>query len=142
MATAVSDIFKVTMAIMDELSSNGEAVTSDTEEYKNRAVPILNILIGECYPYSQENKGDRNKFRAVTSFDDYVTGIDKVLAIAVIPYGLAANLLVDENPTSASFFQQRYEELLARFGRERLGEWEAIEDVYSTTNEYNNFARW
>ena len=46
-----------------------------------------------------------------------------------MPYGLAAHLLIDENPTVAAFFQQRYEELLDKLGNVPA-EFEPIEDVY------------
>ena len=58
-----------------------------------------------------------------------------------IVHHLAAHLLIDENPTSASFFQQRYDELKAKL---RLGfpaEFEPIEDIYGGLG-CGDFARW
>ena len=79
----------------------------------------MNVLIGECYPYSEDFvPGRRSGWTPVYSTDDYINGIDETLASTVMPYGLAASLLVDENPTAANFFQQRYEGLLNRFGKE------------------------
>lgn len=63
-----------------------------------------------------------------------------------MPYGLAAHLLLDENPTAASFFNQRYEELKAslRAGLPTMSE--DIEDVYGSgcggIEPYNEFGMW
>lgn len=130
------DVFKSAMALMDEMDSN------DYGEYTVRAVNILNGLIQECYPYSDTYvKPTKARSRSVAemlqvediteatdplNLDDYIT-------FTVLPYGLAAHLFIDDNPTSAQFFQQRYEELLERLKREgMLAESEDIYDVYSS----------
>jgi hypothetical protein len=40
--------------------------------------------------------------------------IDDVTAMTVLPYGLAAQFMVHEDPGKANFFQQRYEELMLK----------------------------
>ena len=48
--TTAQEVFEKSMSLMDELNeSTGAADTSDTKEYKNRTVAILNILGGELY---------------------------------------------------------------------------------------------
>jgi len=62
-----------------------------------------------------------------------------------MPYGLAANLLIDENPAAASYFQQRYEDLLNKKKSRAKADIGSIEDVYSGANggiEYGWFANW
>ena len=54
---------------------------------------------------------------------------------------LAANLLVDENPTAASFYQQRYEELRALFVSRLKASVEDIDMLYGGVGE-GRFARW
>lgn len=138
----VSDVFDASMALMDELDNTGSSDTSDTTEYKYRTPAIMNVLIGECYPYSEDFvPGRRSGWTPVYSTDDYINGIDETLASTVMPYGLAASLLVDENPTAANFFQQRYEGLLNRFGKELPSEWETIVDVYGGL-ENGEFGSW
>lgn len=61
--------------------------------------------------------------------------------LSALPYGLAANLLVDENPAAASFYQQRYEELRAVYLARRRTDLEDIELLYGGV-EQGNFARW
>ena len=58
-----------------------------------------------------------------------------------MPYGLAAHLLIDENPDMASFFNQRYQELLNQFRYSIPVESEDIQDLYGGI-EYGYFARW
>ena len=128
----VSDVFDAAMSIMDELNDSGEAQTTDTQEYKNRTLPIMNVLISECYPYSdsKDTTNPDSAWRAVTEFDDSLYKIDDTIALGIMPYGLAANLLVDENPSAASFYQARYEERLKEKSRRVRASVEDIEDIY------------
>ena len=146
--TNAQTVFDIAMGMMDEVM-NGLTDTSDTKEYKDRTLLILNALAGELYPYSDTYTTDgvdgrpivdniRN-FRAPIGLDDYICR-------TVMPYGLAAHLLLDENPSAASFFQQRYEELLRmlRAGGIPKGS-EDIEDVYGACggiSPYNEFSAW
>jgi len=140
----VSDVFDSAMALMDELDDTGSSDTTDTTEYRNRTPAIINVLIGECYPYSEDFVAGsrRSGWTAVSSVDDYIDGVDDTLCMTVMPYGLAASLLVDENPTAANYFQQRYEGLLNRFAREvPASAWESVEDVYGGI-EYGEYGIW
>ena len=128
----VSAVIDAAMSIMDALSDSGEAETADTQEYKNRTLPIMNVLISECYPYSDSKdltKPD-SAWRAVTEFDDSLYKIDDTIALGIMPYGLAANLLVDANPFAASFYQARYEELLRGKALRVRASVEDIDDIY------------
>ena len=51
MSTTAQWVFDKAIYLMDEQNeSSGATVTSDTNEYKLRTVPILNVLRGELYP--------------------------------------------------------------------------------------------
>ena len=134
--TDISLIFDITMGLMDELSNTGAARTDDTKEYEHRTPAIMNILI-EDY---QTLTGSEKRWTPVESFSDGVN-VDTGYAVGVMPYGLAANLLVDENPTAANFYQQRYEEMRAQFARRRPAESSQIYDFYGGI-EYGQFGRW
>ena len=127
-------IFEHTMALIDELNDAGEADHADTAEYKNKTLPILNILQGELYPYSDTYKRRNDRKRPVLypleSLEDTIN-LDDYICQTVLPYGLASHLLVDENPTMAAFFQQRYEELKAGLRNGIPGMSEDIVDVYA-----------
>lgn len=138
-------VFEKAMHLMDEVNeSTGAADTADTKEYKNRTLPILNILRVECFPCSDTFKVSKpGKRPTCRSIDDFETpiGMDDTICQGVLPYGLAAHLLIDENPDMASFFNQRYQELLNQFRYSIPAETEDIEGLYGGI-EYGYFARW
>ena len=145
--TTPQRIFDIAMGLMAEVNdSTGSTDFSDTKEYKVRTLLILNALRGELYSYSDtyqaEEGGTRPICRFISGFDE-VVWLDDYICQSVLPYGLAAQLLLDENTTAASFLQQRYEELrdgLAS-GMPRVSE--SIEDCYGVvSNPYNHFSRW
>lgn len=147
--TTAQEVFEYAMTLMDELNeANGRADTSDTKEYKNRTLAILNILRGQLYPYSDTYEtGERGKRPIAAKVTDFTSpiGLDDYICQSVLPYGLAAHLLMQEDPTSANFFQQRYDELLSMLARGMPAESEDIEDVYGGNgglSPYNEFGMW
>ena len=142
--TKVSYIFDQAIKLMDEQSDSGMSVWSDTNEYQYRAIAILNTLLGECYPYSDtytiDTPGKRPIVTPVFSMDDVVQ-LDDSLAKTVLPYGLAAELMKNDDPALGNYFLQRYQELLARHSKTLPAQWEVIEDVYGVSDSYS-FARW
>jgi hypothetical protein len=114
------DVFMKAMSLMDETSSDGTFAGYD-DEYKKKAWPILTILQSELLPLSVDT--------------DDITGenstllVDDRTARIVLPYGLAAHLLLSENVQSASFFNDRYEELK----RKKKATIASITDVYGVT---------
>lgn len=149
MATNAQWIFDTTMGLIDEVNEQtGSTDTTDTREYKVRTLFILNTLRGELYPYSDTFKdiepGKRPIVSIIENFDDDID-LDDYICQTVMPYGLAAHLLLDENPTSAAYFNERYEELKAQLARGLPQTSEDIEDVYSNYRDglgYGWFSRW
>jgi hypothetical protein len=144
--TTAQDVFDAAMGLMDEVNeTTGETDTVDTKEYKNRTLFILNILRGELYPYSdgydRDTDGARPIARIVEDFDSGLP-LDDYICQTVLPYGLAAHLLLDENPSAAAFYNQRYEELKAQLSRGLPSVSEDIYDVYGGGLRYNEFSRW
>lgn len=138
------EVFNRAIKLMDEQSESGAAMWSDTEEYQNRAIEILNALINECYPYSDtyvvDTPGKRPVCIPILSLDDEVN-LDDGIAGTVLPYGLAAELAKNDDAALGNYFLQRYQELLARFSRTIPSEWDAIEDVYGGV-QFTQFSRW
>lgn len=147
------DVFQRAITMMDELNDAGKYKHEDTVEYQNRTLAILNILQNELYMYSdtfpkyQEwDTGRRPVLMPLTSLGEEID-LDDYCAGTVLPYGLAAHLLLDENPSSAGFFQQRYDELKAALmrGAGKTNVSEDIEDIYGPKggiHPYNEFSRW
>ena len=145
MSTTAQWIFDKAMHLMDEGNeATGSTDTTDTKEYKNRTLAILNILRVECFPASDtcpaREAGKRAVCPEILDFETEI-GLDDGICQGVLPYGLAAHLLLDENPDTASFFQQRYEEALvfARRGLSAAGE--DIVNLYGGI-EMGQFSRW
>ena len=145
--TTAQRVFDIAMGLMDEVNeTTGATDTSDTLEYKVRTLLILNALRGELYPYSDTfptpENGKRPIVGVIETFGD-VIDLDDYICQTVMPYGLAAQLLADENPNVAGFLQQRYEELRDGLARGLPQEAGAIEDIYGVLNHpYNEFSRW
>ena len=143
-STTVQQIFDLTINLIDSVSDEGLTDTEDTLDYKNRTLGILNNIQQRLYKYSDTYKARKPGKRAVLpmleSFDD-VVNLDDYIAQTVIPNGLAAILLLTEDPQQANFFQQVYEELIRGLGEGLSVESEDIEDLYGNF-EYTEFGRW
>lgn len=138
-------VFEKAMHLMDEGNeSTGVADTADTRDYKHRTLPILNVLRIECFPYSDTyavtQPGKRPVCPEITDFECEI-GLDDGICQGVLPYGLAAHLLLDENPSLASYFQQRYEELLNALKKGMPTGSEDIVNLYGSI-EHCEYARW
>lgn len=140
MSTTAADVFDIAMGLIDEVHpapSTETSGTSDTEEYRLRTPQILTALQGELYffsdTYSCQSAEKRPVCTPVSSMTDTLD-LDDFLARSVLPYGLSAHLLLDENPSDASFFQQRYSEMLLQYAGRTPREAVPIEDVYGVAS--------
>ena len=118
-------IFDRAMQLMDE--QNGRL--GDTEDYRSRTLGILNILRHELYPYSDTFEVGENGKRVICpelKTMEQPIDLDDAVAQGVMPYGLAAHLLVGENDQMASFLFQRYAELVCGIGCRKSAVWEEI----------------
>jgi hypothetical protein len=147
------DVFQRAITMMDELNDAGQYKHDDTKEYQDRTLAILNVLQNELYPYSDTcpkyTEWETGRRPILLPLEDLYTEIDldDYCAGTVLPYGLAAHLLLDENPSAAGYFQQRYDELKAALmsGAGRPVASEDIVDVYGPCGgiyPYNEFSRW
>jgi len=146
MAVTPREVFELTVALMDELSwPAGEADVAENADFKARVLPILTLLQGECHPFCRDyaltEGGARPLIPPVTGFDDPIPGLDDTMCRTVLPYGLGAHLLLESNPSAASFFQQKYTENRALLASLLPLHPEQVEDVYGGV-EYGSFGRW
>jgi hypothetical protein len=96
------EIFITTMNLMDELSEDG-TYDGYPSEYKTKSWSILTMLQAELTPSSSTPT-------MITNQDSYLS-VDDRTALTVLPNGLAAHLLMNEDQNRASFFNARYDEL-------------------------------
>jgi len=124
----IREVLELSLGLMDEIE--------DEEAYEARAVPIMNVLQGEM----ARAAGIRGYRADSEDLDDYI-GLPEELMEGVAPYGLAAHLLLEENPALASYFSARYEELLMRYARGLEAEINNVTNLYGGI-EYGEFGRW
>lgn len=125
-----NEVFDLAVHLMDEQNeSNGKTRTQDTKEYEYRTISILNVLCSELYPYSdtypESETGKRPIIPILTGMDQGID-LDDAICRSVLPYGLAAHLLLGEDDAKASFFNQRYQELLSQLKSRSMAVWEDI----------------
>lgn len=143
---SVQGVFDKAMYLIDaQNESTGSTDNSDTTEYKVRTLGILNNLIDDAYPASDTfaigEDGKRPALDDLTSFSDEIR-MDPYIVRSVLPCGLAAKLLSEENPTLADFFWQLYEQRLAKARAGVPASFESIEDGLPYGGiEYGEFAR-
>lgn len=127
-------VFEKAIHLMDEQDERtGDTLTEDTAEYKSRALSILNVLRNELYPLSDTYflgpDGKRPVLPMIVDFESEI-GLDDVVAQTILPFGLAAFLLLGEDNSKAGFFNQKYEELKMALGEKRAAVWEEIPDNF------------
>lgn len=144
----VQGVFDKAIRLIDaQNESTGSTDTADTKEYKLRTLSILNNLIDDAYPASSNyavTDGERPALDDLTAFTDEID-MDAYVVRSVLPCGLAAKLLSEENPALADYFQQLYEQRLVKA---KLGVPAAFENIGGDDGgayggiEYGEFSRW
>lgn len=154
--STVQNVFDMAIHLIDaQNESTGSTNTADTKEYALRSPNLINTLLDQVYPYSDtypdttdETIGSRPSLPSVSSLDDYLD-LDDYISRNVLPYGLAALLLTEENPTQSNLFLQTYlKNLNTAKSRLPTDGIQAIEDVYGGNMigwggiEYGRFGQW
>lgn len=131
------EIFIASMALIDEMSNNGELDETSVAEYRAKAPYILTILQAEIV-------GIENRFRKledwvfptkIESLEDYLE-LDDIKSQTLLSYGLAAQLMMHEDTTLANFFNSKYEELRSMFLKPTASKKEGFKDLYDAKLNY------
>lgn len=130
----VQAVFDKAVFLIDAQSSRGATDGADAQEYRVRAIGILNNLLDKVYPVSTTfpevwQGGARPALDDIESFSDTLE-LDARILRDVLPNGLAAGLLAQEDPALANYFRQCFEEGLAECRRGAPGEIESVEMPY------------
>lgn len=143
----VQAIFDKAMYLIDaQHESTGATVNRDTKEYQVRTIGILNNLLDVVYPASDTFSiglgGSRPALDDIESFEDELD-LDARILRDILPNGLAARLLSEEDPKLANFFQQCFEEGLAEARARMPASFESIDNCLPYGGiEYGQFGRW
>ena len=141
----VRAVFDKAMYLIDgQNESTGVTLTSDTKEYKVRTVGILNTLLDAVYPASDTfrlaDDGKRPYLPDVKDFTDELD-LDARCLREILPNGLAARLLSEENPSLARYFQESFEQGIAEARFSKPAVFESVEDPYGGI-ENGQFGHW
>ena len=147
MSTTAQWVFDKAMALADQLSDTGLSDFEYNSDLKDRALPILNVLRFECARASdrylpRRYTGRRDIPEEILSWEDTLDGIDDGVAQGAMPYGLAAQLMIDEDPDVAGFCNQKYQEMLALFQSSVPQEFEPIWYPYGSPEDFQSGSRW
>ncbi|MBQ6628575.1 MAG: hypothetical protein IJI98_10930 [Methanosphaera sp.] len=131
------EVFRITMAMIDEMTTAGELNETTTAEYRAKAPSILSMLQAELIGIENRYRDSKEQISPVPIESlDQPLQIDVIKATTLLTNGLAANLMVVEDKTLASFFEQRYEEMKGLFLKPKPRKPETRRDVYDSTLNY------
>lgn len=131
------EIFKITMAMIDEMNTSGELDPTTTAEYRAKAPSILSMLQAEIIGIENRYRDTKEQISPVPIEDlDQPLQIDVIKATTLLTNGLAANLMLVEDKALANFFEQRYEEMKGLFLKPKPRKPETRRDVYDSTLNY------
>ena len=130
-------VFNITMAMIDEMLTNGALDPESTSEYRAKAPSILTMLQNELV-------GIENRYREKEEYIfpvpietlDQTFQIDDIKASTLLTNGLAAQLMLHEDKTLANYFEQRYQEMKAIFLKSIARSPETREDKYDASLNY------
>lgn len=132
------EVFKQTMAMIDEMTDTGELDTTSIADYKARAPYILTSLQNEIIGVENRYRkyGEYIRPVPITDLDNQDVQVDDIQANTLLVYGLAAKLMADENKALANFMQQEYERLSGIFLKPKPVRPESREDIYDASLTY------
>lgn len=126
MAIIGEDVFIMTIKMIDAIDRSGNVTESKIVSYRAKAPTFITMLQGELLPASSDAVN-------YTSLADPLSITDKQ-ALYVLPYGLAAELMIseDDSQSIASYFSSRYAEAKRKYpAPARINK---VNDVYRTNS--------
>lgn len=131
------DIFKMTMAMIDEMLENGSIDGETTAEYRAKAPGILTMLQTELIGIDNRYRDKKDwVYPVIIQSLDQPLQVDDVKAQTLLTNGLAAQLMLHEDKTLANYFEQRYQEMKGMFIKPTPRKPESREDVYDALLNY------
>jgi hypothetical protein len=119
MAVTGKQVYDAALVLMDEVTETGNVVTEQPAYYQVKALHILTTLQTELLPLSITPV-------PITDLSQNLLVSDRT-ALLVLPYGLAAHLLLADDMNLASFLNARFDELKRKMA---TGGIQPIKDVY------------
>lgn len=110
------DIFRITMAMIDEMLESGDLDAETTAEYRAKAPSILTMLQTELIGIDNRFREEEERVEPVPIETlDQTVQVDTIKATTLLTNGLAAQLMLHEDKALANYFEQRYQEMKGMF---------------------------
>ena len=122
------NILNMALDLMNMRGSDGMLPVS-CADMESRATNIINICLAQCAPLNKRLCNTEAPVTLLKSLDDTVE-YDETLLVSVIPYGVAADLSADEDPSLSNKFEEKYRfayKSAFRYSRARL---HSVTEVY------------
>ena len=121
-------VFDTAIYLMDgQRDDTGQTDTAQTKPYRLRALGVLTLLCWDLLPYNHAPSDEAAGFSIVESWQAPLP-LDDALSKGVLPYGLAARLLLGEHDALATYFERLFRGQLA--GVQRKAFWEQLQVPY------------
>ena len=146
MARTVQEIYDKAVHLVDaQRESDGSTASPDAAGYRVRCCQLLNTLLNEVLPVSDTcpgpAQGRRPVHPPVSRLEDRVE-MDDYVCLSLLPVGLAALFLREEDRAGYTSLWGDYLERLDRAARTRpAGETQAVDDPYGGI-EFCRFGSW
>lgn len=128
-------IYDITMALMDEMLDSGGVDVNSTKDYLARTPGILTILQTECIIALKKLGAKVETLDAIKKMTDDVD-LDDDICMGVLPYGLAARLLGQEDASLSynfsSLYASKLDSAVQVTSSKYIATQEEREDVYSS----------
>ena len=145
MNNRVQDVFDKAIQLMDEQNeATGSTDTTDTKPYRVKAVGICNTLLGFVYPASDTYKVSAEGKRPICAAAETMESeldLDDFICASVLPWGMAAQFVLDDDKEKANFFWQTFLEQIEAAKRGIPAPIGEVEDVYGGI-EHGEYGAW
>ena len=141
----VQDIFDSAIRLIDEQNeSTGSTETADTKPYRVKAVSLVRNLIPRVYPVSDTYAASTDGKRPVCRMPEALTDeldLDQYICESVLPWGLAALLIIDDDRDKYNAYWDEFEKGIALARNSLPSEIGEVEDVYGGI-EHGEYGAW
>jgi hypothetical protein len=127
-------IYDITMSLMDERKNDGSVDTNSTKDYLARSPGILTVLQTEIIMELKKVGADVETLDEIKKMDADID-LEDDICLGIIPYGLAAQLLLQEDASLSNYFASKYDENRSQYLRRfrELAKQIDREDVYNSS---------
>ena len=107
-------IYDITMSLMDERKNDGSVDVNSTKDYLARSPGILTILQTEIILELKKVGAKVSSLDEITNMTQDID-LEDDICFGIVPYGLAARLLAQEDTALSNYFSSLYDDKFARY---------------------------